>query len=310
MTTTDAILLPDRLDLLGDPLLTTSAARGRDNPADGWSAVTELVLAAVRGRGNAFPAPAGICLSPVDGDPATWYLDGPPTPNGVVALATPGLDESLVWQVHPTDDVEVTPVELPRGMAVWGLWTVQVHGRPLTCVADTDPVRRPNPASAFEPGVLAVIAAGAHALGVAARFRDAFVRKAAGSARGWSAVKTIDDPMVLKALQHCDGRLDGAAALLSVQAARARTASMTASVRADVHQAAMAAVDAATSATTSLMTFAGASALYTGNAMQESLAHIAALGTHPLFARTRRLHTTRMALQSDVERLSDMRSTK
>jgi hypothetical protein len=296
----------DRLDLLAEPVLAAVAARSKQDPAAGWAAVGELIVTrALASADRPFPTPAQATLAQA-ADPGCWSLDREPDPGGSVVVVELGAVDDVVpnWTVFAAADLVAEPVTLPRGMAVWGgLVARPLPGSRPPAAAMGD---RPGPGG-IGPGAAGTLAVGAHALGVAARFRDAFVQKAAAGARGWSSIKTIDDPMVLKALQAGDGRLDGAAALLGARYTAAVAGMRTEAERADVLLAATAAIDAAMAATTALMTFTGASALFDGNAMQQTFAHLAAVAAHPMFGRAERLSATRAAVEPDVTRLDRTR---
>lgn len=144
---------------------------------------------------------------------------------------------------------------------------------------------------------------GAHALGVAGLFRNAFVDKATASARGWSKVLGIDDPTNLKAIARADGVIAAAAALLERQARRAvgvRTAGrvLTDGHRAELAAASIHALDAARTAVDELHSLTGASALYDANPMQIAALHLAVLGQHRRFSRDTRLHVARALTRS------------
>lgn len=298
----------DRLDLLTEPALWALAATARRDPRAGRAEVVDLTVAAVAGvvavTGN--PVVGFALAPPVPGTPVRYALDDLPGPADPVVLARPGPDGAAAWSVHTGAELTLRPGGLPAGMASWGGFVAEVEVSPT---AVPGPVDRAGPApaglAALEPGLAVVVALGAHALGLAARFRDAFLRKAATSARGWAAVKTVDDPLVLRALADADAVLDGAAALLAVRtgAALRHPGRLAAAETAQLAAAAGGAVDAARSATTGLMTLAGASALYDTSPMQESYALLAALAVHPLLDRTARRRATRTGLDPDVSRL-------
>ncbi|MDL5158602.1 hypothetical protein [Actinomycetospora termitidis] len=298
----------DRLDLVTEPSLRSLAAAARRDPRAGFAAVVALTAESVAAVVDVDRTPTvGFALSPpVPGVPTRYALDGPPGPGDPVVLTRPGADGTPEWSLHTAAEVAVRPAVLPRGMALWGVVVAEVEVAP-----DAVPAPRPGPRAtaagpaALDPGLAAVLALGAHALGLAARFRDAFLRKAATSARGWAAVKTIDDPLVVRSLGDADALLDGAAALLGARAGAAlgHPGRVGAAEGAQLAAAACAAVDAARRATTGLMTLSGASALYDASPMQESYALLAALAAHPLLDRSARRRATRTALDPDVDRL-------
>ncbi|WET76816.1 hypothetical protein P3102_22180 [Amycolatopsis sp. QT-25] len=293
------------LELLDEPTLARVVTHGHRAPRSGWLGVGALIAESLSLRDHRIPATATVAFgSGTRSEGPQWTSDVPVPAGGFAVLAGRTDDGHSTWTAYLADDLVTAPVALTPAMDVWGghLLLVRDGARPLATVVDTVVVR-PGLLS-LPPGLLAIAAAGAHALGVAARFRDAFLRKAARSARGWAAVKTIDDPMVLSILLTAEELLDGAAALLNARVrALIGDPDPGPGAWARLVLAGIGALDAACAATTKVMTVTGASALYDGNPMQESFAHLAALSAHPLFDRPVRLLNQRAALEPDLDRL-------
>lgn len=277
------------------------AAQGHLDPRAGWLGVTALVTHALSTRDSGVPRdaalgwPAGTASAGPE-----WTVDRPVGPGGCVVLAGRSDDGTATWTAYAGDQVRTEPVPLAPAMDVWGGHLVRLRDGARAATVVDDSAAPGDGLLSLPPSVLAVVAAGAHALGVAGRFRDAFLRKAASSARGWAAVKTIDDPMVLSILLSAEALLDGAAALLTARTAKPAAGP---AAQARLVVTGIAALDAARAATTQVMTLTGASALYDGNPMQETFAHLAALGAHPWFDRPARLLAERAALEPDLDRL-------
>jgi hypothetical protein len=274
------------------------AGATRDAAADpdaGWRATARTVAAALAGLlppdSPAAERPAVAGLHPVPGPDGTtrWPLDTDPEPGDLVLLAhRDGEDDTgtvrLAW--YEQSALRLHDSGPAAGLRVWGGTEAVPTGDPVATAA------------APAEDALGALLAGAHALGVADRFRTAFVTKALVTNRGFSAVAMIEDPTVLKALLRADAALAGAAALLREHADRAGRvtgdpapgdrAAAAAAAAAGIH-----ALDTAQAAVTELLGLTGASSLYDGAPMQAPVLHLGALGQHGQFGRAARLRVTR-----------------
>ena len=271
------------------------AGATRDAAADpdaGWRVTARTVAAALAGLlppdSPAAERPAVAGLHPVPGPDgsASWPLDTDPEPGDLVLLAA--RDDAgavrLAWYEQAA--VRLRDSGPAAGLRVWGGTEAVPTGEPVATAA--------GPAE----DALGALLAGAHALGVADRFRAAFVTKALVTNRGFSAVAMIEDPTVLKELLRADTALAGAAALLREHAERAdrlpghpgpgSPADAAAAAAAGIH-----ALDTAQAAVTGLLGLTGASSLYDGAPMQGPVLHLGALGQHGRFGRSTRLRVTR-----------------
>jgi hypothetical protein len=238
-----------------------ATAAGAADPDAGWRATARAVAAGFDPPGG---RPAVLGLHPLAGP--VWPLDADPEPGELVGLGT-RTDAGLELAWYEQDALALRDTGPAPGLRVWG---------GTEAVPTQDPVARRS-APADDPRAAGL--AGAHALGVAARFRAAFVAKARTTSRGWYALTMIEDPTTLKALLSADSALAAAAALL-----RARP---------DDPAAGIFALDAARDAVGALLALTGASSLYDGAPMQGPVLHLGALGQHGLFGRDTRLRVTR-----------------
>jgi hypothetical protein len=273
-------------------------------PATGWRATALAVGDALRRLTPGLPADsatrpavAGLHVADLVGGADTipeltvWSLDVDPPPGSLVVLGDGA--GGLVW--HRGDDLELHDAAHAPGTGVWGTTEVWRDGSERVVArlpsGDGDGVAAPS--------AVATHLVGRHALDVAGRFRTAFLARAVATARGWSAVRMIDDPTVLKALLRSGSELGAARALLDdrpTDAAGAAAADAAGAAAAGLH-----ALDAARDAVARLRTLTGATALYDGNAMQACSLHLAALGQHPLFSRAARLRTARALARTTTD---------